>query len=729
MSVDRPTFHESWHRVAPLKPRLRTAVQSYRQVFRGRVFHVLAEPASNQYYRLDEPAYHFVALLDGRRSVSDAWDICNDQLGDAAPTQGEAIQLLGQLYGSNLLHAELAPDSQQMFQRYRKRIQREVSGYLVNFLFARIPIVDPHRFLKRWVPLVGWIFSPVGFVLWAILIATGFYELAGHWGELWQGAADPEVFLNGQNLLLLYLCFAVIKAIHELGHGFSCVYYGRKKGIPTTVHTIGIMLMVLMPVPYVDASSSWALASKWQRAMIGAAGMYVELAVAAIAAIVWTHTTQPIVHSIAYNSMVIASVSTILFNANPLLRFDGYYILSDLLEIANLAQRCKDHFYYLARHYLFGIRHVQPIAHSTGERVWLVIYAIASSLYRVFISIAILIYVMSVKWLFFVGVLMAAGAIFAWVLMPIGKYIHYLLTHGELHRVRTRAVLVTVGGAAIVIIAVGLIPFPDRDRAEGVVESQTLAQVYMASDGFVKQALESGSDVGPDTAPILTASNHELKDQKLDLLAALRGARVRMEMARKKDPAITAALGQQIVALDKRLARTNYELAMLTIRSPFDGVWWSPKAHELRGVYLHRGDPVGVIADPKHLIIRAITDQSLGPRVHPNDTVEIRLDGEPSVYHTGKILQILPAAQQELPSPALGYAVGGTISTAKDDRTGRKSAEPFFEIRIQPDDPAAKDLRIGQRVIVRITMQPKPLLLQWYRILQQLIQQRFDIPV
>ncbi len=729
MSVERPTFHESWHRIAPLKPRLRSAVQSYRHVFRGRIYHVLAEPASNQFFRVDETAYHFVALLDGQRSVADAWAIANQHLGDSAPTQGEVIQLLGQLYSSNLLHAEMPPDSEQMFERYRKRVRREVGSYLLNFLFARIPLIDPQRMLDKWVGLVGWIFTPIGFAIWLLIVGAGFYQLTGHWSELWRGAS-PEVFLEGQNLVLLYFTFAIIKAFHELGHAFSCVYFGKKTGIPTTVHTIGIMLMVLAPVPYVDASSSWMLRSKWQRAVVGAAGMYVELTIASLAAFIWTHTTDPLIQSIAYNAMVISSVSTVIFNANPLLRFDGYYILSDLLEIANLAQRSKQYLYFIVRRYIFGVRYAQSTTHGQLEPLWLTIYAIASSIYRVFVSVAILFYLLQTKVLFFLGVAMAIGAVVGWAIMPVGKFIHYLMTGGELERVRNRAIGVTAAFALIVFIVVGLIPWPDRDRAEGIVEPVRIAQVHMAADGFIDSSLASGTEVKGDGKglPLLTASNRELEAERDDIDAQIKGAEAKRELARAKDTAAVQAYTEQLAALQQRRDRVEADLASLTIRAPFDGVWYSPKAEQLSGMFIAKGQPVGLIADPCSLIIRVTADQRFGPRVAESDTVEMRVKGRPDTYVTGSIRRILSAAHQDLPSPALSYAAGGTMTTSKDDRNGKKSAEPFTEIQIEPDAIGAKDLRIGQRIVVRFSMPPQPLIVQWYRAISQIIQQRFSIP-
>jgi len=155
MAVERPTFHEAWYRVSGLRPRLLSRVKVYRQHFRGQMWHVLEDPSSNKFSRLSDDAWQFIALLDGKRTVSQAWQICYDQLGDRAPTQGESIKLLGQLYCSNLLQAEVTPDAESLFNRYSSRVKREVQSHLSNLLFIRIPLLDPDRFLERWVGFFG----------------------------------------------------------------------------------------------------------------------------------------------------------------------------------------------------------------------------------------------------------------------------------------------------------------------------------------------------------------------------------------------------------------------------------------------------------------------------------------------------------------------------------------------------------------------------------------------
>lgn len=731
MAVNRPTFSETWYRVAELRPRLRTAVQTYRQHFRGKTYHVIQDPSNNQYFRLDDAGYFFVGLLDGRRTVAQVWDICNDKLGDRSPTQGEVIQLLSQLYASNILQPDMPPDAATLFERQRKRVQREVRGYITNLLFARFPIWDPDRFLEKWIAIGGAPFTWVGFALWCVLIAVAFNHLAGDFDRLWD--ASNGVIAPG-NLPLLYLCFALIKAIHELGHGFSCKKFGLTDHSGGEVHTVGIMLLVLMPVPYVDASSAWALRSKWKRALVGAAGMYVELAVAAVAAIVWSQTNPTsLVNQIAYNLIFIASVSTILFNANPLLRFDGYYIMSDLLEVPNLYQRSKEYVYYLVKKYVYAVRNPTNPARTNDEKPLLFVYCILAFIYRIIISISILLFIAGQ--LFVIGLLLAIGGVIGWVIVPLVKFVHYLAVGPELWRTRRRAVLWSAGTAAAIIGAIGLVPAPDRGRAEGIVEARTFRPANVQSDGFITHVLASGTPVRADGDPVIQARNVELEKQRDELVAAIGEARARYRKAmNEKQSAVAQSFLSRIAAYNDQLARTQEQLAELALRPAVNGQWVSFDEHKLTGAFARRGTPVGVVATLDDLKIVAVADQYLGPRIESEigrgGQVEFRLKSRPDVTFIGMIEKTATAGLEDLPSPALGFPAGGSVPVDAQDQTGAKAASRVFKIEIAPATIQRDGVRLlhGQRVVVRFTMnQRRPLLAQWYRSLRQLLLQEFAV--
>jgi putative peptide zinc metalloprotease protein len=741
MAVDRPTFHEAWYRVAGLRPRLLSGVRVHRQHFRGQPWYILENPANDQYSRISEEGYRFIGLLNGRRTVSDVWRICNDQLGDRAPTQGEAIQLLGQLHAANLLYVELAPDSEALFTRYRKRVTREVQNYLMNLLFLRIPLLDPDRFLDHWVGIFGRLFSWVGLVLWLALVGTGLYFVIGDAGDLISQSSDV---LNPENLVFLYLCFTVVKIIHEFSHAFACKRFGRLNGSGGEVHQMGVMFLVLFPLPYVDASSAWAFRNKWHRAIVGMAGVLAELAIASIAAVVWAYTSTGTAHIIAYNVIFVASVSTVLFNGNPLLRFDAYYVLTDLIEIPNLVQRCRQYYSYLGRRYVWGLKKVWNPAYTVGERFWFVGYGATSAVYRLYISVRILLFLNSrlPEALFFIVPILALSGIVGWLLVPAGRFLYYLATSEELVRNRPRAVGTTMAVALILIVALGVIRLPDHRRIEGIVEPEGLALIHAGTDGFVTNFLPSqtkvtapdsnlpGEGATPSTQPALVeAVNPALEAERRGLAAERRVLVVRRQEAVLKEVAAAQILDEQLAALDEKIARVQQELSFLHLTAPSSGTWVSPEIEFTKGKFVRRGESLGVVANLDDLLVRATAGQNVAALLieQAAKEVEIRANGRPDPTVTGTIEQIFPAGQEQLPSQALGYAVGGWMPVDVRDPSGTKTAEKFFEIRIRPHLEEPDQWRTGQRVVVRVTLRPKPLAAQVYHYGRQLFQRRFHI--
>ncbi|MBI5725649.1 MAG: hypothetical protein HZA50_16945 [Planctomycetes bacterium] len=721
MSVDRPTFSESWYRVCKLRPRLRATVQVRRQQFRGELWHVLEDESSNQFFRLNEPAYRFVARLEGRTTVQEAWEICNEELGDQAATQGEAIQLLGRLYAANLLQADLPPDAEGLLRLQQKRVAREIRGYLTNLLFMRFPLFDPDRLLEGLAGTAGRIFSTWGLVAWLILMAVGLYHIAGQADKLFEQA---QGVLAPASLPLLYLSFILVKAFHEFGHALACKKFGHQEGTSGQVHAMGIMLMLLVPMPYVDASSSWALRDKKRRIVIAAAGMIVELAIAAVAAIIWAGTSAGTLHALAYNVIFVAGVSTIVFNVNPLLRYDGYYILSDLLEIPNLYQRGKDSIGYLVKKYVWRIRRARNPAHSRSEQTWLAAYGVGSGIYRVVICVGILWFV--TDQLFIVGVLMGLSAVAAWVVVPLGKGIHYLAASAELFRRRWLAVGSTLAAAAVVVVLIGLIPFSDRSVIEGVVEPVDVKILHADGDGFLTDFLPGGGLVERG-AELVNTDNPAMRSDYAILRARQAEYQARYDQVAGSDPAAASVMAEQVRANTQSLKLAARRLDALRIAAPVGGLWISPELGQIRGAFLKRGQAVGMVVSPDRPIIRAAAGQDVAGMLtdYHAAEVQIRPRGRPDVKIDGKILRILPAGQEELPSEALGYSAGGGVQTEQENP--RKAMERIFEIRIEPAETNDFPLMAGQRVYIRLDMGKRPLLAQWWRAVMQVFQRKVGL--
>ena len=314
----------------------------------------------------------------------------------------------------------------------------------MSLLFIRVPLLDPNHFLERWKQVFGWIFSKLGLLLWCILLGFGLYIIIPNFKMLVQQNSDV---LNPENLPFLYLSFIIIKVVHEFCHAFACKTFSKYNQNAGEVHKMGIMFLVFVPIPFVDASSAWAFRNKWHRAIVGLSGVMAELAIAAIAAIVWFYTSTGTLHIIAYNIIFVASVSTLLFNGNPLLRFDAYYVLVDITEIPNLGQRSTQFLYYLVKRFVWGVTHAWNRL-TWGERIWFVFYGLASTAYRIYISVRILLFLNDrlPKELFILVPFFGLSAVIGWIIVPFGKFIRYLATAiNKLSRTRLRAYVTTLG--------------------------------------------------------------------------------------------------------------------------------------------------------------------------------------------------------------------------------------------------------------------------------------------
>src|SRR5258706_1344106 len=599
MSNLRPTFHESWYRAADLRARLRPSAQISRQHYRGERWYVVRDPAGNQYHRLSSAAYRFVGLLDGSRTVAEAWDTAGGVLADDAPTQPEVVQILSQLHAANLLEAIVTADAGVLLRRHKQMMKRRLQGRFMNVLFPRIPLWDLDKFLVRWMPVMRVFLSKFGALLWIGVVVAALAAIGPEWNRLKTAANNA---IEPGNWPWLWATFVIIKLIHELGHAFSCRRFGGE------VHELGIMFLVFVPAPYVDASSAWSLPSKWQRVFVGAGGMIFELFVAAICAFIWKYTDPThVISKLAYNTMFIASVTTILFNANPLLRYDGYYILSDLLEIPNLRQKSMEYSLGLIKRHVFRIKSAVPLP-PPGQRVWLLLYAISSGIYRVFVGIMIILVVANQEPV--LGILMAIGGVITWLVVPVAKVLNYLLLQPELHRKRGRAIAFSAAVAAVVIVLIGLIPFPVRFEATAYVEPEQKQTLRARTAGFVDTiAVRDGQRVrAGDT--LIACHDKELETMIAKLESDLRGIETLIQQGMVVSQADRQAQEFNKAGIRKRLEYANKQHDDLNVKAPFDGLVVAPMIHELQGKYLHQGEEIATVIQYDPLVVRATVDQS-----------------------------------------------------------------------------------------------------------------------
>jgi putative peptide zinc metalloprotease protein len=708
-------FSPSWYRVAGLKPRLRSHTKIHRHAYRDEVWFVLQDHLSGKFHRFSEGAYQVIGLMNGRRTVDEIWQLAADELGDDSPTQEEMIRLLAQLHTADVLQSEASPDSQELFQRYRRQERANIKQKLWSPLAIRIKLFDPERFLQKTLPFARPIFSTVGLLAWLVTVIAGVVLTAMHWPELTENLSDRV--LAPQNLLILWLVYPVVKAFHELGHAFATKVWGGE------VHEIGIMFLVFMPVPYVDASSASAFREKYRRVVVGAIGIMVELFLAAIALFVWLNAELSSTRAIAYNVMLIGGVSTLFFNGNPLLRFDGYYVLADLIEIPNLGKRANEYIGYLVQRYVFRSESAKSPATTASERKWFVFYGVAAFAYRMFIATVIILFVAGK--FFFVGILLAIWAATTMLAVPLVKSLKFLLTSPKLNEERPRAVMITGGFVAVLVLLLGIIPAPYRTMAEGVVWLPEQAAVRAGTSCFLREFV-TDPDAVVSTGQELILCEDPLLALREDMLEARLRELEALYAGQRLDDRVAAGITrEEIEAIEADLADVTERIAALSIRAPIGGRLVLPESKDLKERFVDQGQILGYVVEQVPMKVRvAVRQDDVGLIRDRMGEVRVQLADRLGTSIPAAVLRQVPGGTNVLPSAVLGKSGGGKLDIDPRDPDQRRTFTRVFEYVLElpadlPRSPA------GTRAYVRFGHGSAPLAVQWYRKARQVFLGRF----
>jgi putative peptide zinc metalloprotease protein len=552
--------------------------------------------------------------------VQQIWDATSAHLGDEAPTQEDAIRLLGQLHAADALLCDVPPDSMEVFRRYERMSACCGAAGCGRRWRCAFRCSTRTASCARRMPLVQPLFSWFGMLLWLAVVGTGAVLAASHWKDLTENIADRV--LDPANLVLLWFVYPVVKALHELGHAYATRRWGGE------VHEIGMMLLVLSPVPYVDASSAWGFRDKRKRMVVGAAGIAVELFLGALALFVWLMVEPGAVRAVAYNVMLISGVSTLLFNGNPLLRFDGYYVLADAIEIPNLGARSNSILGTCSSVTCSASRRPRAPAHSTGERVWMVVYGIASFIYRIFISFIIITFIAGK--FFVIGILLAIWALATQVLMPVGKSLSFLFKARTCSasagaRWSTTLALAALAGGPAVHGAVRRAG-PAPRACSGCPRRRRCAP---GTDGFLVTCWRRpGSEVRKGQ-PLIQAEEPFLATRVAMLEAQLTGADRQVRRAGDDGP-----------GAGRHGARGDHRRARPTCKRAASGwtAWCSaarPMAasscrtpNDLPGRFITKGQLVGYVVEPREITARvALLQDDIAMVRQDTRSVEVMLAG------------------------------------------------------------------------------------------------------
>jgi putative peptide zinc metalloprotease protein len=719
----RDSMLSSSARKSPI--RKRPDLVAKRQHYLGRSYWVVKDPVGLTYYRFQEEEYAILQMLDGQISLDEIKERFEADFPPQKITLEELQQFLGMLHRSGLVVADVTGQGRQLHKRRDERKRKEFLGAISNILCIRFKGFDPERLLNWLYPLVRWFFSPWAVTASCLLALSALTLVLVQFDVFRSKLPEFHQFFSVHNAFLLALVLGITKILHEFGHGLSCKHFGGE------CHEMGIMVLVLTPCLYCNVSDSWMLPSKWQRAAIGAAGMYVELVLASICTFLWWFSLpETLFHNLCLNVMFVSSVSTIVFNANPLLRYDGYYILADLSEIPNLRQKATTILSRTLGHWCLGLEPQEDPFLPQRNQVFFALFSIAAAAYRwvVALSICWFLYKLFQSYhLKVVGQIVVLMSLYGLFIMPLYQLCKFFYVPGRLDQVKKPHFYTTLGVLTAAALAFCFLPLPHSVICTLELQARDAHPVYVDVAGNLTALdVKAGQQVA-EGQPLAQLQNLDLDlevaklqgsvDEYRMKLASLRQQRFRDSHALAEIPAVEEALKTAEGQLqEKKMDQTRLQLLapaagmilpppLLPRRDDPDEKlpMWSgtPLERENLGARLEPGVLFCQVGDPKKLEAVMVIDQTDRNLIAIDDSADIKLEGFPSATLHTQIKEIAESALKTTPR-RLATKSGGEVPSKTNPQTGAE--EPMstsYQARAPIDDPTGQ-YRLGLRGQARV---------------------------
>jgi len=733
MIAEASSLMPSTRRPVPLRKRCDLAVE--RIDYQRGNYYVVKDPVCLKYYRLGPEHYRVLELLDGRKSLEDVRDQLLLDFPYVRPSLGELQLVVIDFHTKSLVYSERPGQGRVLLDRRRETRRKQIIGLIQNILCIRLPGWDPEWTLTKLYPLVRWCFRPWMVVMHVAFVAAAYLLLATQFDTFHQKLPEFKQFFGWPNLIYLYLTLAAMKVLHELGHGLTCRHFGGE------CHEIGMIFLVFSPTLYCDVSDSWMMKNKWHRIAIGAAGMWVESVLSSLALFIWWFTHAGLLHHLCLNVFFISSVSTVIFNANPLMRYDGYYMLSDFLEIPNLSEKAKVLLRDAFSRTCLGIETREDAFMPQQGRGWLVTYSIASTVYRwlVLFGITIFLYtVLKPYELQSIGVTLAWFSLAGIVSSLVVGVTRIIKTprNKPLSRPRIAASLLVTAAVAAVVLA---IPLPLHVYAPFLIEPYQVVHVYATVPGTITEVLVQPGQKVSQKELLLRLADPE-KEQKYQELKSQYGvAKVEVVKQRALEHFPRLAVAQeQVQSLESQMKDYESQLQQLQVTAPINGtVVMAPRTPEPKeggdSFELHHwyGTPldkqnVGCLVDTRTQLFSVapnerfqavlLVDQADRGDLKEGQEVEIKFDHLPLEVFTGKIAEIAERHTEFAPGTLTNKAKG-ELSTVTDREGRERLTSVAYEATVLLDEQSGR-LCAGMRGRSRFLVGHRTSwdwVMRWYR--------------
>jgi len=723
----------------PLTVRRRPDLTANRQRYQGENYWVVKEPVGLQYFRFHDEEYFILNMLDGHVSLQQIKEGFEQRFAPQKITFGDLQQFIGMLHRSGLVISNSPGQGKALRERGRTKKNKETLGKFANVFAIRYRGFDPERILNAILPWFGWMFTIPALIFFVSLMISAALLLASQYETVYARLPTFQQFFAADRWLILAVTMAVVKVLHEFGHGLSCKKFGGE------CHEIGFMLLVFTPCLYCNVSDSWMLPNKWKRVWIGAAGIYVEMILASIATFVWWFTEQgTTINDLCLNMMFLNIVSTVLVNGNPLLRFDGYYILMDAMEIPNLRQKSTEVLKRSFQKACLGLELQDDPFLPTRGKFFFGLYTVASVIYRWVVVFSICWFVIKVLepyGLQAVGRMVAVIGFFGLVAQPIIQTWKFCRTPGRLSKVKRTPVLISLGVAAAVIAAVCYVPLPHHVDCAFEVQPDRASAVYAGTPGRIdwtvepKMKVEQGDPVARLVNPDLQIRLAELQGEEKVAAMQLRNLGYRSVHDRSLTPQIETQQ-ELLKSIQSMRAKTEEELERLTVRAKRSGIvvpppkrapqdagdgrlpgWTgSPLDQHNRGALLTAEDVICEITGPRDLEAVLVIDQGDVQLVREGQAVELKFDARRLETFTGEIDE-MSNQPIEAASMSMSSQTGGDLQTEIDPTTGQiKPRSVSYQARV-PLEIDGVPLRVGYRGSAKVHVDPMSLGTRLWRLI------------